>query len=361
MDQPRNPLEERPATLADKAGLSPGSLIYIGPSIKDEVKIHIMSYDEARFEELSNANLGDVTRCLANPGVTWINVSGIHDVDLISALGKQFGLHPLTMEDIVNTAQRPKAEEFERYIFLVLKMASYNEEQKLIEMENISLVLGEGWVLSFQERPGDVFRPVRDRIRSGKGRLRKCKADYLAYALTDAVVDEYFVILEQLGEYIEELEDDIVVTPQMPQLQSVYRLKRNVLMLRKSVWPLREEIGAIEKSESPLIAATTRPFLRDLYDHTIQVIDMVETHRDILGNMHDTYLSSVNNRMNDIIKVLTIIATIFIPLTFVAGVYGMNFQYMPELKWAWGYPAVLLFMAMIALGMIVYFKRRKWI
>lgn len=353
--------EDIPATLADKAGMPPGTIVFIGERKQDEVEIQILTYDGGHFEEVPNAALGDIGRHLGNSSVTWINISGLHDVELIAALGKQFQLHPLTLEDIVNPSQRPKVEEFDDYIFLVLRMASYNGDLKRIDLENVSLVLGDGWVLSFQERTGDVFDSVRGRIRSGKGRIRRSKADYLAYALMDSIVDEYFVILEKMGEHIEELDDEIVLAPETPHLSEVHKLKRDVLALRKSIWPMREEVSAIEKSESALIVAATRPFLRDLYDHTVQLIDIVETYRDILGNMHDTFLSSVNNRMNEIIKVLTIIATIFIPLTFIVGVYGMNFANMPELKWRWGYPMVMGFMGLIVIGMIVYFRRRRWI
>ena len=324
-------------------------------------RFRFSDYREDHIEEIPDAGLDDVGRCVAGATVSWINVNGIHDVDLIAKLGEHFKLHPLTLEDIVNTSQRPKAEAFEHYIFVVLKMASYDEADDRIDLENVSVILGDGWVLSFQERTGDVFDPVRARIRSGKGRIRRSRSDYLAYALMDAVVDEYFGILERVGERIEELDDEIIANPEVSHLHEVHHLKRDVLMLRKSVWPLREEVSAIERWDSPLISASTQPFLRDLYDHTVQVIDMVETHRDLLGNMHDTYLSSVNNRMNEIIKVLTIIATIFIPLTFVAGVYGMNFQYMPELKWDWGYPVVLLLMALVAVAMLIYFRKRRWI
>lgn len=361
MEQQLQPEADAPATLADKAGLPPGTPIFIGQRKQDTVEVQVIHYREQHLEEIPDARMDDVARCTGSPGVTWVNVNGIHDVDLIGALGERFKLHPLTLEDIVNTTQRPKAEEFDHYIYIVLRMASYDEVAERIELENISVILGDGWVLSFQERAGDVFDPVRGRIRSGKGRIRRAKADYLAYALTDAVVDQYFVILERLGERIEELDEAIVSTPEAMHLQEVHRLKRDVLMLRKSVWPLREEISSVEKSESHLITAAIRPFLRDVYDHTVQMIDMVETLRDILGNMHDTYLSSVNNRMNEVIKVLTIIATIFIPLTFVVGVYGMNFQNMPELKWAWGYPAVMGFMALVVVAMVIYFKRRRWI
>ena len=346
--------------LGDKAGLAPGTSIFVGERKQDKPRIDIMDYAEDRLEETHDASAGDCARLKDAPGVTWINVNGIHDVNLIEALGKRFGLHPLTLEDILNTTQRPKAEAFEKYIFLALKMITYNEAQNDINIENVSLILGAVYVVSFQEREGDVFEAVRQRIRSAKGRIRSAQSDYLAYALMDGVVDAYFVALEKIGEHIEGIDDEIVLAPDAALMQEVHRLKREILFLRKSVWPLREEIAAIDKFESPLINSSTRVYLRDLYDHTIQIIDLVETFRDILGGMHDTFLSSVSNRMNEVMKVLTVIATIFIPLTFIAGVYGMNFEHMPELKWPWGYYLIWGIMISIGIGMLAYFRKRKW-
>lgn len=348
--------------ITDTAGLPPGTPVFVGQQKQDTVQIDIIDYTEQSFNEILDAGLDDCLRFKNSPSVTWININGIHDVAVIEKLGEQFSLHPLTREDIVNTNQRPKVEEFDTYLFLVLKMVTYDEPNTAITIENVSLILREGFVLSFQEHTGDVFETIRQRIRTAKGRIRKVKADYLAYALMDAVVDEYFIVLEKIGERIEMIDDDIVTAPVMQHMQEIHRLKRDILFLRKSVWPLREEITAIgKKGDSPLIDDSTTVFMRDLYDHTIQVIDMVETYRDILGGMHDTYLSSVNNRMNDIMKVLTVIATIFIPLTFIAGIYGMNFEHMPELHWAWGYYFILGIMSAIGIGMLVYFKKRKWL
>jgi len=228
-------------------------------------------------------------------------------------------------------------------------------------LEHVSLILGENYVISFLEDEGDVFDGLRERIRTAKGRIRSMKSDYLAYALMDAVVDNYFQAMESIGDHLEEIDDKIMVDPKPDDIQEINRLKRDILSLRKAVWPLREEIGVLEKSESLLVSPDTKIFFRDLYDHTIQIIDMVETYRDILGGMHDVYLSSISNRMNEIMKVLTIIATIFIPLSFIVGVYGMNFEYMPELKWRWGYYMVWGLMVMAGIGMLGYFKRKKWL
>jgi magnesium transporter len=295
------------------------------------------------------------------PTVTWINIDGIQRIDVIEKIGKYFNLHPLALEDIVNTGQRPKMEDFVDYIFVVLKMLYYDEKERETKAEQLSLVLGPNWVISFQENEGDVFDPIRERIRADKGRIRKMGADYLVYALIDAVVDNYFIILEKIGEKIEEIEDELVANPAPETLQAIHNLKRQMIFLRKSVWPLREVISRLERWESQLINKSTDIYLRDVYDHTIQVIDAIETFRDMLSGMLDIYLSSVSNRMNEVMKVLTIIATIFIPLTLVAGLYGMNFRYMPELEWPWGYPLVLFFMFAIGVLMLIYFRKKKWL
>jgi len=252
-------------------------------------------------------------------------------------------------------------EDFVDYIFIVLKMLYYNEKENEIKAEQVSLILGSGFVMSFQESEGDVFDPIRERIRSNRGRIRKAGADYLAYVLIDEIVDNYFIILEKLGEKIEDIEDKLVTNPAPETLQTIHSLKREMIFLRKSVWPLREVISRLERWESPLINKSMNIYLRDVYDHTIQVIDAIETFRDMLSGMLDIYLSSISNRMNQVMKVLTIIATIFIPLTFIVGIYGMNFKFMPELEQFWGYPMVYLIMSVIGVLMMIYFRRRKWL
>lgn len=342
-------------------GMSPGTPVFVGEQKSHKVQIDILKYSQDALTEERDATLEDCIRLREDAGVTWINVNGIHDLELVSSVCDCFGLHLLTQEDITNTTQRPKAEEFDTYLFVVLKMMIYDDTSKDVDIKQVSLILGNGFVLSFLEDQVDVFGAIRRRIQSAKGRIRKRKADYLAYALMDSVVDHYFIALEGIGEHVEDVDDEIVAAPAPEHMHEIHRLKRTILTMRKSVWPLREEIGVIEKSEAGLFEETTKPFLRDLYDHTIQVIDIVETYRDILGGMHDTYLSSLSNRMNEVMKLLTIIATIFIPLTFVAGVYGMNFENMPELSWHWGYFAILGVMATISAGMLLFFKKRKWL
>ena len=344
-----------------KIGLPPGTPVFVGEKKTERVKISYLDYDEAQFQEKEVESVEECFPFKDTPTLTWINIDGIHEVENIEKIGKHFGLHSLILEDIVNTQQRPKLEDFEHYLFVIVKMLYYDEEDRETKIEQVSIILGENYVISFQEREGDIFEPIRDRIRTGKGRVRKKGADYLAYTLLDAIVDNYFVILEKIGERLEELEDKVVSDPKPETLHEIHTLKREMIFLRKSVWPLREIINSLARGESSFIQESTQIYLRDVYDHTIQVIDTVETYRDMLSGMHDTYLSSVSNRMNEIMKVLTIIATIFIPLTFIAGIYGMNFKFMPELEWRWAYFIVWGVILVVAVVMMIFFRRRKWL
>jgi magnesium transporter len=344
-----------------KVGLVPGTLVHVGERKIEKVRIRIIDYDETQLEEKEVEKVEECFPFKDKPTITWINIDGLHDLEVIEKIGKQFGLHPLVLEDIVNTGQRPKLEDFENHIFVVLKMLYYDQEKGELEAEQISLIFGQNFVISFQERVGDIFEPLRERIRKGKGRVRKAGSDYLAYALMDSIVDNYFVILEQLGEKIEDAEQELAVNPTVETLQTIRTFKKEMIFLRKSIWPLREVVNSLERGESSLIDESTLIYLRDVYDHTIQIIDTVESYRDMLSGMLDVYLSSISNRMNEVMKVLTIFAAIFIPLTFVAGVYGMNFSFMPELGWRWGYFAALLVMAIVAVILIVYFKRKRWL
>jgi magnesium transporter len=344
-----------------KAGLPPGTLVHVGEKKMEAIRIVYIDYDEQNFAEKQVSSVEECFPFKATPTVTWINVDGLHEVETIEKLGREFELHPLILEDILTTGQRPKLEDFDKYVFIVLKMLSYNNSAEAVDAEQVSLVLGPNFVISFQERPGDVFNQIRERIRNSKGRVRKMGPDYLCYTLMDAIVDSYFTILEKIGEKIESLEEELISSPADSTLQQIHGLKREMISLRRSVWPLRELISALQRGESPLINKSTQIYLRDVYDHTIQVIDTVESFRDMVSGMLDIYLSSISNRMNAVMKVLTIIATIFIPLTFVAGVYGMNFKHMPELEWRWGYAVVWLVMAVTAAIMLFFFKRRKWL
>jgi magnesium transporter len=344
-----------------KAGLPPGSLVHIGDKKSERTKITIIDYDGETFQEKEAKSIEECCALKETPTVSWINVDGVHDSRLISDLGSRFGVHPLILEDIMTTAQRPKMEDMGDYIYIVVRMLDLVNKKNEVRSEQISLILGSNFVISFQESEGDVFDAVRDRIRSGKGRIRKQGPDYLAYALIDAIVDNYFLVLEKLGENVEEIEEALVSNPDRETLHQIHAMKREMIYLRKSVWPLREVISGLERTESELIKDSTGIFLRDVYDHTIQVIDTVETYRDMLSGMLDIYLSSLSNRMNEVMKVLTIIATIFIPLTFIAGVYGMNFKFMPELEWRWGYFLVLGVMLALGVLMVILFKRRRWL
>jgi magnesium transporter len=370
----------------EKVGLPPGTLIHLGSERTTESRITLFDYDEKEIHEKEIGNVEDCFPFRDTATVTWINVDGVHQTGVIEALGTHFGIHPLVLSDIVNTRQRPKIEDYDDYLFVVLKMIhqgshSHHDgtgtngnlakngsqwkpgksENGEITAEQVSLIIGPNYVISFQETPEDLFNPIRNRLRSSSGRIRKKGADYLAYALIDTIVDNYFVILETLGEKVEDLEDELLRFPDEKTMLAIHNLKRDMIFLRRSVWPLREVTGFLERGESKLIHKTTRVYLRDIYDHTIQVIDNIETSRDILSGMLDIYLSTLSNRTNSVMKVLTIIATIFMPLTFIAGVYGMNFENMPELQWHWGYPAVVLLMLIISTGMLLFFRKKRWI
>ncbi|MGZ4034048.1 MAG: magnesium/cobalt transporter CorA [Bacteroidia bacterium] len=340
-------------------GAPPGTVVYYGEDQTAKVKITLIEYNETEFIEKDFYNLSDCLEHVNPTMVKWINVDGIHDAALVEKIGKQFNIHPLTLEDIVNTNQRPKFEDYDNYVVSIMKMISYDTE---LQSEQLSVVLLEGMVISFQEaNGGDAFDLIRTRIRLGKGRIRKMGADYLAYALIDAVVDCYFSILEKIGDRIESLEEQLISDPTKETMQQLHYMKREMIFVRKAVWPMRELINNMERSETELIKPSTDIYLRDIHDHTIRVIDTVETYRDLLSGMMDIYLSSVSNKMNEVMKVLTIITTIFVPVTFIAGVYGMNFDNMPELHTSWAYGAVWVVMIVIIISLIIYFKRRKWL
>jgi magnesium transporter len=333
----------------------------VGDQKIGEAKISLMNYDQGQLHEKELTSIEDVFHYKDKPPVTWINVDGLHDVDIIDRIGRHFGIHSLTLEDIMNTGHRPKVEDFDDYDYIVLKMLTYDEDQTHITAEQVSFILGPHYLISFQETEGDVFNFVRERIRKAKGRIRKSGCDYLVYALIDAIVDHYFLVLEKLGEKIELLEENLLGDTQTENLQSIHHLKREMIFFRKQVWPIREILSTLMKEEGSLIQETTQIFIRDLYDHTIQVMDTIESFRDVLSGLQDLYLSTLSNRMNEVMKVLTIMATIFIPLTFIAGIYGMNFEYMPELKWPWAYPVLWILLIAIFVSMIFWFKRKKWL
>ncbi|KXB04011.1 magnesium transporter [candidate division MSBL1 archaeon SCGC-AAA382A03] len=328
-------------------------------------KITLVDYDESNFQEKEITNVEECFPFKDKPTITWINVDGLHPPEIPEKIGNYFGLHPLILEDILNTDQRPKIEDFDEHLFVVLKMLYFDKEKDEVFSEQfseqISFILSSNFVISFQEKGSKVFENIRDRIKNSKGKIRKKGPDYLIYALIDAIVDSYFKILEKFGEKIEFLEEELVEDPNPETLQTIHELKRELISLRKTIWPLREIIGGLSRGETPLIKESTEIYFKDIYDHTIQIIDTIETYREMVSSMLDVYLSSVSNKMNEVMKVLTIIATIFIPLTFIAGLYGMNFAFMPELEWTMGYPIVLLIMVTVAGLMVIYFRRKEWL
>jgi len=328
---------------------------------KEPVKITVIDYDEANFQQKEVSSVEECFIFRDRPTITWINVDGIHKPEIIEKLANCFGLHPLIIEDICDVDQRPKFEDLGSYIYIVIKMLSYDEDNSAVKIEQMSLVLGNNFVISFQETVGDVFGPIRERIKNSKGRHRRMGADYLAYSLIDATVDNYFNILDEFSERIEFLEEEIISRPDQQVLKEVYNLKREIIFLRKSICPLRELVRFLERSESALIRDTTRIYLRDIYDHVIQISDSMEISREMLTAMIEMYLSSLSNKLNEVMKVLTVIATIFMPLTFLTGIFGMNFRYIPGLERFWGFPSSLLLMLIVALLMIRYFQKRRWI
>lgn len=344
-----------------KAGLPPGSLIHIGDTPAEAASIELIRYNLESIEEQSFRTVADCLPHLEHPGITWVNVDGVHNVEMIRHLGDKYALHPLVLEDIVNTVQRPKIEDYGSYLFIVLRMLRPTGTA-VFTSEQLSIILGPNYIFTFQEGlQGDVFDSVRERLRNGKGRARGLGADYLAYALIDAIVDNYFTVLEDLGEQIVNLEEELTTSPDPETLHVINEIKKEIIFLRKAVWPLREAVSFLERGDSPLLSDATRIYFRDIYDHTVQVIDTVETYRDLLSGMFDLYLTSISNRTNEIMKFLTIIGTIFLPLTFLVGVYGMNFKHMPELESRNGYFILWGFMLALAIAMIIYFRRKRWL
>ncbi|MBC7765057.1 MAG: magnesium/cobalt transporter CorA [Hyphomonadaceae bacterium] len=345
-----------------KTGLPPGSLVHIGQYDNKNTMIEVFDYDLNTFTQYKyTENAIEKFELLPPVGekqVRWINVDGLNNMDIIERICKSHHIHALVMEDVLNTSQRPKIENYDDYIYLVAKMV-YFEQETMVD-EQLSIILGKGYVISFGEREGDVFNQIRDRIRKNGIHLRGNGADYLAYSLLDAIVDGYFGVLEKLGDKIDDVEEQLLNHPSVEGLHKMRELKKDLLYMHRSVWPLREVTSWMERSESELIESTTQIYIRDIYDHIIQTIDTTETFRELLSGLMDIYLSSISNKMNEIMKFLTIISTIFIPLTFVVGLYGMNFKYMPELEWHYGYGAVIVAMALIAIAMVMFFKRRKW-
>ncbi len=343
------------------ADLVPGTPVYTGDTHDGRVSIKMIDYDSENVNEKNMQNVDECPRFEETGSVTWINVNGLSNPKIISSVGDHIGLHPLTAEDIMNTGQRPKYEPYPKYIFFVMRMLDFSDDEKTVTAEQVSVVTGANYVLSFQEAEGDVFGQVRNRIRLGRGRIRRLGPDYLAYSLLDAVADRVLLVLEELEERVEMVEDRMHAGPSENEMREVHMLLKELAFVRRNVMPLREVITAFKREEQPFVHAETRMFLRDANDHILTALSCIETLHERLGGVMDLYLSMANHRMNDIMRVLTVIATIFMPLAFITGIYGMNFRNMPELSWPWAYPTLLGLMVASILGMILYFKRKKWL
>ncbi len=343
-------------------GTAPGMLVAHAEAGAEPAQIHMFLYDADQYEERILRKEEIPSLCIPEKGVLWLDIWGLSDPGIVKAIGERFGFHPLALEDVLNIPQRPKVEWYPDHLLIVLREIQYPQES-----EQFSLFLADRLVVTFQERPGDPFDPVRERIRHAKGKIRSSGPDYLAYALCDAVIDAFFPSLEMLSEMVEELEEGVMAQPVPETLREIREVKRKLLEVRRAVWPARDAVNGLIREETPLIQADTKVYFRDCYDHTIQVMDMVETYREMAASLIDEYMSAVSNRMNETMKLLTMMASIFIPLSFIAGLYGMNFDHqaspfnMPELSWRYGYPAVLLVMVTVAVGLVWFFRKKKWL
>jgi magnesium transporter len=338
----------------------PGTVKYVGKVREGPVKLHVLDYNETEYTEKELENISESLPFKESPNVTWLNISGVHDEKVIHEIGEIFKIHPLVLEDIANTTHRPKVEEHDDFLFIILKMSYFNMESREVVSEQVSLVVGKNYVISLQEKEGDILEGLRERIRNNRGKIRKLGSDYLMYGIMDSIVDHYFSVLEHIGEEIEEIEEQLLISANQELLSKIYALKQELVYLRRSIWPMREVVSLLQRSDYDLISDDINVYLRDVYDHTVQVAETVETFRDMSSGMLDLYLSTVSNRMNEVMKVLTIFAAIFIPLTFIAGVYGMNFEFMPELKWKFGYPVWWAIILILSIGMLIYFRKKRW-
>lgn len=344
----------------ETVGQAPGTLIYTGSKNQAKVNVEIFSYNETDIDVKASESFEFVENVYQADRINWINVSGLHNVQLIDKIGKKFELHPLMLEDVLHVDQRPKTEDFGEYLFFTIKMFHKNK-LKETEFEHISFVLGKNLIICFQENPEDIFDLIRERLKTSFGKIRHKKADYLFYRFIDTIIDHYFVVLDQIAEKIEDLEDEVMDKPSTKTLQKLQMVRKELIYLRRSIFPIRESINTILRSETKLMSKETERYFTDVYDHTIQVIESMETYRDLLSGIMDLYMNTASNRMNEIMKVLTIMSTIFIPMTFIAGIYGMNFDHMPELHYKWSYPIAWIIMIGVAVFMLIYFRKKKWL
>jgi len=344
-----------------KVGLPPGTVVHTGEKRTEKVTMNIMTFDEGDMREYMADSMDDCSPPLTETAVKWVHVNGVHDIEIVKAIGEFYNIHPLILEDIPSTAQRPKFEHIGKSVYVVLRAFDFDKRTYRIISEQVSIVFGDHYVLSFQESATDLFDAIRGRARQRSARIRSKGSDYLTYALLDLLVDRYFVVLEEIGNQIETLEDQLVEDATSDMLSKIYRTKRSLLTFRRHIWPLRQVILKLERDQEDFIEDENRIFLRDLYDHIIRVTDHVETYREAITGMLDIYLSSVSNRMNEVMKVLTVVSSIFIPLTLAASIYGMNWPWMPELEFYYGYPVFLTVMLVVTMVLIGYFRRRKWV
>jgi magnesium transporter len=342
-------------------GSMPGTLVHTGRKKMERTRITFLDYDAELFEEAEVGDIAEVLPFRDSPTVSWVNIDGLHDVELVRRIGDHFGIHPLVLEDLVHVGQRPKAEVYEDYLYVSLAMLSWDEEARQVQEEQLSLLAGANWVLTFQERVGDFFEPVRERLRLARGKIRQRGADYLAYALLDAVVDRYYGVLVPLGEQADELELEVMGDPGEDTVRRLHHVKRELVAMRRAITPVRDVANDLMRTESTLMTDPTRVFLRDIQDHALQLTDAIESLRDVTSGLMDLYFSTVSQRTNEVMKVLTIMASIFIPLTFMAGIYGMNFQHMPELAIPWAYPALWVAMLAVGGGMVLWFRNKGWL
>lgn len=348
---------------SNKIGVPPGTLLHVGDVPKcQKIKLELVDYNKDRVIEKENATIQECLGCMkGDDSISWVHVGGVHDPDLVATIGKQLGLHPLMMEDILNTGQRAKLDDYREYIYIVTRSLSYNREKDEVDDEQISIILGKTFVFSFTECSENQFKDIKERIKKPQSRFRSSGSDYLMYAIIDTIVDNYFTVLENVDDHLEKLDESLVDRPGKNVLGRIQNMKREMTLLRKWIWPMREVVSQLMRMESPLISQSTRVYFRDVYDHAVYAIETIEGFRDIVASMIDLYLSNISQKLNEIIKVLTIVSTIFVPLTFISSVYGMNFDVMPELHWRYGYPLLMLLMLLVAGGMLAFFRRRSWI
>jgi magnesium transporter len=354
-------MSESLSSASKKAGLPPGSLVHVGEVLETEVRITIVDYNKDVIEEQTVESIEQILQCREKDTVTWVNIEGLGNVELVGAIGEAFNIHPLVLEDILNTHQRPKLEEYDDYLYCVLKGISLAENGFSVEYEQISMLILNDFVFTFKEKQDELFEPVRRRLRSSKGHFRSQGADYLAYVILDTIVDSYFTLQDSLDDIVDSVEEELLTEPTPKTLGTIQSVKRELIIIRRSISPLREMLNAILRSESPLIEEKSLIYFRDISDHVLRISESIESSRDMIAGLLDIYITTISNKMNEIMKVLTVFASIFIPLTFIAGIYGMNFEYMPELKWKWAYPALWVAFIAIPVILLVYFKKKKWL